>query len=378
MHPWDTLIDRRGSSATKWEKYDPSILPFWVADMDLPTPEFILKALRARLEHPVLGYTNVPTELNEAFIASLERRYQWSVHPSWLVWIPGVVSGLNVAAAAIAQPADPVFVMPPVYYPFLDVPQNAGATRIDVPLLEPGWDMDTDALDAKAQEWPVPRPRLLLLCNPQNPTGQVYSEAQLRALALQCERHDLVVCSDEIHCDLLLDPSAQHIPIASLDPQVAQRSITLMAPTKTYNMPGVGCAVAIIPNPKLRNAFRAARRGMIAGATTLGYTAALAAYRADDHWIDELRSYLRGNREQLAAVAGPRLGPQQATYLGWLDVRDLTRGEPGAFFESHGLGLSDGAAFGSPGFVRFNFGCARSLLGQGLERLDVALAAIAV
>ncbi len=379
MNSWDTPIDRRGTSATKWEKFDEAVLPFWVADMDLPTPDFILQAVRQRLEHPILGYTNVPNELNEALIDCLAQRYDWSVHPSWLVWIPGVVVGLNLAAQAVAQPNDPIYVMPPVYFPFLDIANNAQAQRVDVPLIEAGWRMDLDALNARANETESARQRLLLLCNPQNPTGRAYSEAELRALGDQCKRHNLVICSDEIHCDLLLDEKARHIPIASLDPDLADRSITLLAPTKTYNMPGLGCAVAVIPNPKLRHAFRSARRGLVSGITVLGYAAAIAAYRQDQRWIMELRDYLRGNYQRLASVAGSRLTPLQATYLGWLDVRDLAaQADPARFFESHGLGLSDGAAFGAPGFVRFNFACARPLLEQGLERLAKALAAIAV
>ena len=373
---WQTPLNRTGTYATKWEKFEPNILPFWIADMELPTPEAILSSIQERLTHPLLGYTNVPEPLVDAFVQWAQRQYQWQVDPEWLVWVPGVVPALNVAAQSIARAGDPLFVMPPVYYPFLDVADNADARAIEVPLQAPGWRLDASALARAAQANACPRPRALLLCNPQNPTGRVYDRDELTALASLCEAQDLIICSDEIHCDLLLTKSATHIPIASLDPATAQRTITLLAPTKTYNMPGLGCAVAVIANPRLRANFRNSRRGVLASPSVLGYAAATAAYQQDERWIEALRAHLRNNYHALAAVAGPRLTPAEATYLGWIAVPELANTNAQAHFLEYGLGLSDGRDFGRSGYVRFNFACARPMLDAGLDRLQQALAAL--
>lgn len=376
---WQTPLDRQGTSATKWEKYGADVLPFWVADMDLPTPAPILDAVRARLEHPVLGYTNVPGSLTEAFVNWARAQFDWRIDPAWLVWVPGVVAGLNVAARAVTAPGEPVFLMPPVYYPFLSVPAQADGQRIDVPLAAgPQYEMDLDHL-AHAARQHSGRQRgsnALLLCNPQNPTGRAYRRDELQALADTCDAHDLTIISDEIHCDLLLAPDAVHVPIASLDEAVARRTITLMAPTKTWNMPGLGCAVAVIPDAGLRSRFRAARIGMVGTPSVLGYAAAEAAYCQDQRWVASLRAHLRDHRDQLAAVTGSRMHPGDATYLGWIDVHDLGARRASEHFLAHGLGLSMGEDFGGPGYVRFNFGCATQLLQQGLHRLEAALQAI--
>ncbi|MEM1229514.1 MAG: PatB family C-S lyase [Pseudomonadota bacterium] len=373
---WRTPLDRRGTSATKWEKYADDVLPFWVADMDLPTPEPILAAIRERLEHPLLGYTNVPESLTHAFIDWAQREFDWAINPAWLVWVPGVVAGLNVAARAVTRAGDPVYLMPPVYYPFLAVPEQADGTRVDIPLTGARWEMDLERLREVRQQHGTGAPAALLLCNPQNPTGRCYARNELEALAQVCIREDLVLISDEIHCDLRLEPAAVHTPVASLDAEIAQRTITLMAPTKTWNMPGLGCAVAVIPNPRLRSAFRSARIGMVGTPSVLGYAAAEAAYRQGESWVNALRNHLRDHRDRLAKVTGPRMRRAEATYLGWIDVPELPAEQADAHFRRHGLGLSMGADFGGPGYVRFNFGCSTQLLEQGLARLRPALEAL--
>ncbi|MEZ5557181.1 MAG: PatB family C-S lyase [Pseudomonadales bacterium] len=374
---FDRIIDRRGTSSSKWDKYaGRDVLPFWVADMDFAMPEFLRDAIAARLAHPVLGYTRTPATLVEAFLSWLERSYGWQVDSDALVWLPNVVTGFNLAARAAAAPDGAVLIPTPVYYPFLDVPRNAGVPGIHVPLVRDGtrWVMDLDALADAVHASPTPV-RLLLLCNPQNPTGRAYARDELAALAALCVRENIVLCSDEIHCSLILDSQARHVPVASLDPGIAQHSITLYAATKTYNIPGLSCAVAVIPDPELRRRFRQAQAGLVAGIGPLAFAASEAAYRDQGPWLPALLDYLRGNHARLQAVAGSRMTPVEATYLGWLDLTDLAVDDPGAYLESHGLGLSDGAAFGGPGFVRFNFACPRSQLERGLERLTRALAA---
>jgi len=372
---FERAIDRRNTASSKWEKYaGRDVLPFWVADMDFAAPEFVLDAIRGRLTHPILGYTRVPESLTGAFQAWLERSFEWSVPEEWLVWIPGVVPGFNLAARAVAEPGGSILIPTPVYYPFLAVPDNSAQEGRLVPLAVDGerrWVMDFDAL-ARAADAST---RLLLFCNPQNPTGRVYHRDELTALAEFCVDRDLTLCSDEIHCSLVLNAGSRHVPIASLSSEIAERTITLYAASKTYNIPGLACAVAVIPNAALRRAFRQAMAGLVPGIGPLAFSAATAAYADTSTYLPELLEYLRGNLERLAAVAGERMARLEGTYLAWIDLSDSTVADaPGAFLETHGIGLSDGAAFGGPGFVRFNFACPRSLLDRGLERLDGALA----
>ena len=372
MSEFDRRIDRSGTSSAKWDQYQGrDVLPFWVADMDFEAPDFLLDAVRARLEHRVFGYTRVPDALVAAFQGWLDRNYQWQVPEEWLVWIPGVVTGLNLAAMATAEPNGAVLIPTPVYYPFRSVPANAGQRSIEVPMERDGnrWVMDIDALEAATDA----DTRILMIANPQNPTGRVYDQAELQELAAFAERHGLVICSDEIHCGILLDQEARHRPIASLDPAIAERSISLYAATKAYNVPGLSCAVAVIPDAGLRRRFNKARQGLTPLIGPLAYTASEAAFNDDSGWLDRLLAYLRGNHERVLAVAGARMTPVEGTYLAWMDVRDLGLDDPGAHFERFGLGLSDGAAFGGAGFVRFNFGCPRSLLDEGLARFRAAI-----
>ena len=369
---FDRVINRRGTWSSKWDKYAGSdVLPFWVADMDFPMPRFIHDAVRLRLDHRILGYTRTPATLVEAFQRWLVRHFEWSVPDSWLVWLPGVVTGFNLAARATAVRGGSVVIPTPVYYPFLHVPGNCGQDGIHVPLVKEGerWVMDFDALGRAVK----PRSHILLLSNPQNPTGRAYTEGELQRLAEFCLRHDLVLCSDEIHCQLILAEDASHVPVASLAPEIAERSITLFAATKTYNIPGLSCGVAVIPDPKLRQRFKQAQGGLVPSVGPLEFAASEAAFTDNGPWVGALLDYLRANHALLAEVAGARMTPVEATYLAWIDVRDLELERPGEYFEQHGLGVSDGAAFGGDGFVRFNFGCPRSLLEQGLERLASAL-----
>jgi cysteine-S-conjugate beta-lyase len=371
---FDRIIDRRGTWSSKWEKYvDRDVLPFWVADMDFAMPDFVREAVQRRLDHDVMGYTRTPATLVEAFQAWLTDTYGWSVPDAWLVWLPGVVTGFNLAARATAVSGGSIIIPTPVYYPFLDVPRHCDQAGIHVPLVRDGqrWVMDFDALEAAVK----PGSRLLLLANPQNPTGRAYSRAELEALAAFCLRHDLVLCSDEIHCQLLLDDDVRHIPVASLSPEIAAHTISLYAATKTYNIPGLSCGVAVIPDADLRQRFKRAQAGLVPNVGPLEYAASEAAFADRGPWVPALLDYLRANHRRVQEVAGARMTPVEATYLAWIDVRDLGLAEPGAFFEQHGIGLSDGGAFGGEGFVRLNFACPRSVLEQGLERLASGLRA---
>jgi len=369
-------IQRWGSDSTKWDRYKSTkIIPMWVADMDFRSPEPVIDALHRRIEHGVFGYTGISKELNRVVVDRLERKYGWSVDPVWLVWLPGIVSGLNIACRAVGNDGDDVMTTTPVYPPFLSAPKLSRRNLVSVPLLpeNAGWTVDWDRLDKR---W-TSRSRIMLLCNPHNPVGRVYRREELVQLVDFCARHDMVVCSDEIHCDLILEPDLDHIPTASLSQEAADRTITLMAPSKTFNIPGLGCGFAIIPNRNLRARFKTAMDGIVPHVNALGLTAALAAYTSGWHWLTELLGYLRGNRDlvqrHIDALPGLRTWPVEATYLAWIDTRDTGLKNPFKHFESFGVGLSDGKDFGSDGFLRLNFGCPRTLLKVGLERMQAAV-----
>lgn len=372
---FDEVIDRSNTSSSKWDKYQGrDVLPFWVADMDFAMPEFIRAAIAERLEHPVLGYTRTPDATVSAFLSWLKRGYGWEVPEEWLVWIPGVVTGFNLAARAVAEPGGSVLIPTPVYYPFLSTPRHAGQESIEVPLIRDGerWVMDFDAMGAACRTGT----RLFMLSNPQNPTGRAYTGEELSQLAAFCLRHDLYLCSDEIHASIMLAPEARHLPIAAIAPEVAERTISLYAATKTYNIPGLGCAVAVIANAALRRDFRRAMAGLVPGIGPLAYAASTAAFADSSDWTQRLIEYLRGNHQRVREVAGDRMTPVEATYLAWIDLTDLGYADPAARLEAYGIGLSEGADFGGAGYVRLNFACPRSLLERGLARFQEAIARV--
>ncbi len=383
MSPFDFTAgpERAGSDSIKWRRYaGRDVIPMWVADMDFAAPPPVLDALSARIAHGVFGYADPWPSLVEAVQAGIARDHGWHIEPDWLVWLPGVVTGFNVALRAVGQAGDGVFTATPVYPPFLHAPANFGQRLLTAPLVHDGrrWGWDWPATEAAI----AGGARVFMLCNPHNPVGRVFDRDELTRIAELAERHDLVICSDEIHCGLVLDPDTPHTPIAALGEAVARRTITLMAPSKTWNIPALYCAFAIIPDPALRRRYRHAMRGVVPHVNVLGMVAAEAAYRDGDPWRQALLAYLRGNRERVleavAAMPGLATTRPEATYLAWIDCRAVmaARGiaNPAAFFEAAGVGLSDGAAFGAPGFVRLNFGCPRATLDEALARMARALA----
>jgi len=374
---FDQLIDRRATSSEKWEKYaDSEILPMWVADTDFMSPQPVIDALHQRIDHGVFGYTCTPPELNRLVIERMQALYDWSIEANDLVWLPGLVCGLNLACRTVGGSGSAVLTPAPVYPPFMSAPRLSDRSLIKIPLKR-GDDSRT-LIDLEALEAAItPDARLLLFCNPHNPGGTLYRREELKALAEIIIRHDLLVCSDEIHCDLILEPGLTHTPIASLGEEIAARTITLMAPSKTYNIAGLGCSFAVIQNPELRQRFQRVRKGIVPDVNLLGYTAALAAYRDGDEWNRAQLNYLRTNRDYLVeainAIPGLRLDPIEATYLAWIDVSATRLENPPHFFEQAGVGMSPGRDFGDDRFMRLNFGCPRALLEQAVDRIRRAI-----
>ena len=386
-YDFDTIIDRKASDSAKWHFYNEDVLPMWVADMDFRSPEPILRAMHERVDHGVFGYGGLTAKLREVICERMARLYNWEIHPEAVVSLPGLVCGLNVVSRAIGDRGDGALVNTPVYPPFLSAPLNQDRELHSAPLAKTErngqlfYGLDTDAFAQAIR----PNTRLFILCNPHNPTGRAYTRTELTQMAELSLRHNLVICSDEIHCDLLLD-GTQHIPLASLAPEIGERTITLMAPSKTFNVPGLGCSLAIIPNADLRRQMQKASNGIVPHVNLLGYAAAVAAYTECQDWLDALRVYLTANRNLVVNYITQQL-PQlrvtvpEATYLAWIDCRESgIDGNPQKFFLEHAkVALNDGVAFGAEGegFVRLNFGCPRALLEQGLESMRQALQQLA-
>jgi len=376
---FDRVIDRRSTDSNKWRKFPADVLPLWVADMDFPSPPAVVRALRERVEHGFFGYLTERNELPEVVAERVAKRYGWRVSPEAVVTLPGVIAGFNQALRALTKPGEGLLVQTPVYPPILRSPGNHGLRRDEHALTRAGdgrYGVDLAAFAAAIRD----TTRAFLLCNPHNPVGRLYGRVELEGMAAACLRRDLWIIADEIHCDLLLD-GRQHVPVASLAPEVEQRTITLMAPSKTFNLPGLKCAVGIIPNAALRERFLAAAADLVPKINVLGYTAALAAYREGDAWLDGLLAYLKDNRDFLvrqvrATLPGVTIAPPEATYLAWLDCRATGLSQPcQCFLDLARVACSDGATFGpgGDGFVRLNFGCPRSMLAEALERIGTAL-----
>nr|WP_298249959.1 PatB family C-S lyase [uncultured Halomonas sp.] len=385
-HDFVTPVERRYPSghwpSQKWHRYGEEVLPLWVADMDFVSPPVVAEALHERVDHGIFGYGLVPDSLREALCAWSSTHYGWSIEPAWQHWLPGVVPALHLASLALTEPGDGVLTVTPIYPPFLKVAEHTGRTPQQAPMREPlssgePWRLDLEALEAAI----TPTTRLLLWCHPHNPTGRVWRRDELAGLAELVERHGLYVVSDELHCDLLLDAGAHHEPLAAAFPALAARTITLWAPSKTFNLAGLTSACAVIPDPSLRRRFAATAKGMMPDGNVLGLVAAEAAYARGEPWRQGLLEVLRGHRQTLEArvACWPRveMSPPESTYLAWLDLRHAGLGEcpQKKLLEQAGVALSDGADFGQPGFVRLNFGTTAAQLETALSRLDRVLKA---
>ena len=373
---FDRIVDRSGTESVKWDKYaNRDVIPLWLADMDFVSPSCVMEALHRRVDHGVFGYGRAPDELNEVVLEMLLAEYDWRVEGEWLVWLPGLVTGLNVVCRAIGEVGDTVLTAVPVYPYFLSAARRSRRELTTVPLLNHSgrWTLDFDQLERAVTK----TTRLCILCNPHNPVGRVYTADELHALASFCEQHEVVLCSDEIHCGLVLDEDTHHVPVAALSPEIARHTVTMMSPSKTFNLAGLGVAFAVIPDTELRRRFRGAMSGIVPWVNVLAYEAALAAYREGSEWHSALLSYLRANRDEVEAAVermpGLEMNHVEATYLAWIDTRATGLEDPVSFFEQAGVGLADGEPFGGPGFVRLGFGTSRGLLIQALERMEKSL-----
>jgi cystathionine beta-lyase len=378
---FDRRIDRSSTASNKWRKFDKDVLPLWVADMDFASPEPVIRALRERAEHGVYGYVYEEPEFFEVVADRIQKRYGWRVGPEAVVLLPGVIAGLNIAARVFAAPGDGLLEQVPVYPPILRCPGNMGLTRDEAPLArradgryEVDWEVFERAIHG--------RTRAFILCNPHNPTGRVYTREELTRMAEICARRGVAIIADEIHCDLLY-AGQRHVPIASLGPEVAARTVTLMSPSKTFNLAGLKCAIAVVTDAALREKFLATKVDLVANPNVFGFAAALAAYRDGGPWLDALMVYLEANRDYTVKYVrehfpGVVVHPPEGLYLAWLDFRpaEIPGNDPHTFFlEQARVALNDGVTFGpgGQGFARLNFGCPRAMLTEGLDRMRDAV-----
>jgi cystathionine beta-lyase len=379
-YDFDQIIERRDTDSIKWGLYPEDVIPLWVADMDFKSATPVIQALQRRAGHGVFGYSRPAAGLKAAIRERLRGLHQWEVGDEEILFLPGIVSGLNIAIQSFAAPGEGVLVQPPVYFHFMRDPVHHGRMVQDPPLVRAGdtYEIDFDRFEESITD----RTRLFILCNPHNPVGRAFTRAELERIAEVCLRHRLILCSDEIHCDLLF-PDKRHISIASLSPEIADCTVTLLSPSKTYNLAGLGCGYAIIRNRKLRQEWQKVSFGIVPAVNVMGHAAALAALTEGQEWLNQLMVYLHGNRDFLAGFIRNRLPSitmcrMEATYLAWLDCSHAgIPGNPADFFLKEArLGLSNGADFGKggEGYVRLNIACPRAILAEAMERLAKAIA----
>ena len=372
MFNFDEPIDRHNTNSFKWDKYsDKSVIPVWVADMDFKAAPPIIEALNKVTEQGVFGYYRCPDELFEVVMERLERVHQFKVKKEWIVWIPGLVPALGLSCRMSGQDGDAVMTNIPVYHPFMleTIAANRELQKVEMVLENGRWTMDFEAIEKSI----TPKTKLFLLCNPHNPCGTMFTKSELDKLGEICLKHNIVICSDEIHCDLILDKTKQHISIATLSNEIAQNSISLFAPSKTFNIAGLGCSFAVIPNDELRSKFMKTKAGLMPMIPPYSYQAALAAYKNGEEWLQELLVYLRSNHDFLlqsvAEMKGLKMVALEATYLAWIDARETGMADVVERLEAAGVGVNAGKMYDGEGFFRLNFACTRANLEEVVKRM---------
>ena len=378
---FDQIINRRDTESVKWNRYEEDVLPMWVADMDFRSPEPVIAALQERIAHGVFGYGFELEGLKEAVAAHLFDRQDWPVALDQINFVSGVVTGFNHAIYSLTDPGDSVLIQTPVYPPFLAAPKQAGRVLVENELTrmpDGRYEIDFDDFEKKA----VSGVKLFVLCSPHNPVGRVFTKEELTRMAEICLSNDILICSDEIHADLIYSGS-RHTPLASISPEISAKTVTYLAPSKTFNVAGLSTSVFIAQDPAMRKHLKESMSMLLGHPNILGLYAARAAYQHGQPWLDAVLDYLEANRNYLfdfvqEQLPGIEMWRPEGTFLAWLDCRGLDLDvSPFEFFLSKAkVGLNDGQAFGATGagFVRMNFGCPRALLEEGLERMRKAVA----
>lgn len=373
---FDTIIPRHGTGSIKWDRR-PELDPFWVADMDFVSPQCVLDAIQARVDHGVFGYANAHDGLTEALTHYLSTRHKATVNAEHIIHLGGLVVALSLITRAFVSAGESVMTCTPVYPPFLGVANDAGAETIQVPhvITDGKYSFDWEAMEAAVTS----KTKIFILCNPQNPLGRSFTKAEVTQVAVFCEKHDLVLVSDEVHCDLVFNEEVQpFFSTINLPENLKQKLIVLQAPSKTYNVAGLGYAFAIIENDSVRRKFNQIKGHTLPEINCIAFYTAEAAYRHGEPWRQELLAYLKKNRDTITDFIRnetPYLSiPDiEATYLAWIDCSKLGLENPAVYLEKDaGLFLSDGTYFSSPQHIRFNFGCPYERVLEGLEKIKTS------
>ncbi|MBI2869955.1 MAG: putative C-S lyase [Chloroflexi bacterium] len=393
-YDFDSICDRTRTDCVKWDGAAAifgcdDIIPLWVADMDFPAAQPIIEALDRRAAHGVYGYTRPGPGVVAAVVERMQRRFNWKIEPEWVVFTPGVIPALHTAVRAFTHPGDEVILQPPVYYPFYPAVKSSGCQVACNPLrrVNGRYEMDFENLEAcftieYGLRTLTGRARAIILCNPHNPVGRVWRPEELARLGEIMLRRGVLVIADEIHCELLFR-GQRHTPFASLSEAFAQNCVVCMAPSKTFNLAGLGISSIIIPNRRLRQQFTSAGSGIMPPPNLFGYTALEAAYRHGDEWLEQLLDYLQGNLDYTLSYFAERIprikvSPPEGTYLVWLDCRGLgldDRALRDFMREKARVGFDDGYIFGpgGSGFQRMNIACPRAVLTEAFGRIEAAV-----
>jgi cystathionine beta-lyase len=389
MWNFDEPAGREGTDCIKYDRREETfgvkdIIPMWVADMDFNTPDFIVESLQKRLEHQIYGYSFRSSEYFHSMITWIKTRHNWTVEKEWISFSPGIVPALNFCTLAFTQPGDSIIVQPPVYFPFFSAAESHGRNLVYNRLteLEGKWDMDYNSLIAGIDN----KTKMIIISNPHNPVGRVWTPEELNNLADICLKNNILIISDEIHCDLVL-PGFTHTPMASLSEKIAENTVTLIAPSKTFNLAGLSTSSVIIPNPVLRKSFnRIVDNLHVGNGNIFGNTASIAAYTNGYKWLDALLDYIDNNVEFVKDYCGkmiPEIVPVQpeATYMIWLDCRRF--GMSGKdlqnfFVYKAGVGMNEGSTFGpgGEGFMRMNLGTTHQTVMKAMEQIERAVASV--
>lgn len=382
---FDEKVEREGTSCVKYDLRKEvfgrdDVIPMWVADMDFKTPDFIIDALKKRIDHEVCGYSFRSPEYFSSIASWFKTRHHWPVKEEWILFSPGIVPALNFCTLAFTSPGDSIIVQPPVYFPFFSAVESHGRKLLHNRLREKNgkWTMDLDFLESLKEG----DARMIIISNPHNPVGRVWTEEELTGLAAICNEKKILILSDEIHCDLAL-PGFKHIPMASLSDETASGTVTLVAPSKTFNLAGLSTSSVIIPDPELRKSFsRVVENLHVGNGNIFGTAASIAAYRNGSRWLDELIGYINGNISLVMDFCSKRI-PQivpvrpEATYMIWLDCRNsgIDAKDLQQFFVSKaGVGMNEGSVFGpgGEGFMRMNVATTRTTVANSLEQIERA------
>ncbi len=375
-YDFDKLISRKETHSTKWLKFpDEDIIPMWIADMDFACPPEIIQIMSQRIDEGVFGYTKTPPSLTDVFVKKVQMNTGWKIDKDWIVWVPGGVVALNVSCKTVLAPGEMTMVPSPIYAPFTEAPENMerGFVKTHLKDEKGRLEFDIEAIKTLLTD----DTKMFFLCNPHNPGGTVFNADEIKTISRICEEKNIIVCSDEIHSELILEEGLEHIPFASFSKYNEENSITIMGPCKTYNLAGFPIAAAIIPNKELRDDFMRNTKGIVAHIDSIAFVAAEAAYAKTDKWHKELIQYLKDNREMLVKrinkIKGLSLRGPEAGFLAWIDCRETGLENPSNFFiDEAKVGVYDGAWFGNKDYVRLNFGCPRFLLEEAINRIEKA------